>query len=347
MTKQLAQKLLLVMALFISAVSYSQTTGDIPIGNSKEYIIGDITVTGAKSYNQNTVVAFTGLRKGEKIFVPGERLSSVVKKLWELKLFSDIRVYATGIKGDPNDDIIDTINLEFNIIEVPTLNAIEIEGIGKARQKDLLKELNLTKGAKANENLVTTTRNFIEKKYKDKGFLNADALVRVREVKDTLGNNLVDMKIEIDKGEKVKIDEIRFVGNEQLSEKKLHKAMKNTKQRNFFNVLKRSKYVEEKYQEDLKSIVNAYKENGFRDARILSDTLTVIDDKDIALKIKVEEGDKYYFGDIKFIGNTAYTDQQLQRILKVEKGDVYNGVAFDNQISDPSDPDAREFKTTL
>ncbi len=344
MTRQLAQKLLLVIALFISAISFSQKAGDIPIGESTEYIIGDITVTGAKSYNQNTVVAFTGLRKGDRIYVPGERLSNVVKKLWELKLFSDIRVYATGIKGDPNDGIIDTIDLEFNIIEVPNLNVIEIEGLSKNRKKDLLKELNLTKGVKANENLVTNTRNFIEKKYKDKGFLNADALVRVREVEDTLGNNLVDMKIEIDKGEKVKIAEINFEGNEQISDKKLRKAMKNTKEKSFFRVLKRSKYVEADYQEDLKSVVNALKEKGFRDARIISDTLTKVNDKKIALNIKVEEGSKYYFGDIKFVGNTAYTDQELQRILRVEKGDVYNGVAFDNQISDPTDPDARSLE---
>lgn len=341
MTRQLAPKLLLVILLLTSAISFAQRPGDIPIGESTEYILGDITVTGTKSYNENTVVAFTGLRSGDKIYVPGERLSQVVKKLWDLKLFSDIRVYAVGIKGDPNDDVIDTINLEFNIIEVPTLNSVVIEGVKKGQKKDLLAELNLSKGAKANENLVTTTRNFIEKKYQDKGFVNADALVRIREVEDTLGNNLVDMKIEIDKNEKVKIASINFEGNEQLSDKKLRKAMKNTKEKNFFRVLKRSKYVEDDYQEDLKAVVNTYKENGFRDARVVSDTLINIDDKTIALDVKVEEGNKYYFGDIKFIGNTVYSDQELQRILKVEKGDVYNGVAFDSQISDPTDPDAR------
>ncbi|WP_194851394.1 outer membrane protein assembly factor BamA [Nonlabens antarcticus] len=344
MTKQLAQKLLLVMALTFSAFSFSQTTADIPIGDATEYIIGDIAVTGAKSYNENTVIAFTGLRKGDKIFVPGERLSSVVKKLWELKLFSDIRVFATGIKGDPSDDIIDTINLEFNITEVPTLEEIKVEGLSKNRTKDLLKELNLSKGAKANENLVTTTRNFVEKKYKDKGFINADALVRVREVNDTLGNNLVDMNIVLDKGEKVKISDITFEGNEQVDDKKLRKAMKNTKRKNFFNVLKRSKYVEDKFQEDLISVVNSYKEKGFRDARIISDTLINVDEKTIALNIKVEEGNKYYFGDIKFIGNTAYSDRDLQTILKFQKGDVYNGVAFDKQVADPADPDARSLE---
>jgi outer membrane protein insertion porin family len=344
MTKQLAHKLLLVMALSLSAISYSQKATDIPIGDAKEYILGDITVVGANSYNQSTVIAFTGLKKGERIFSPGERVSTAVKKLWGTKLFSNVKVEAVGITGDPNDDIIDILDIEFTIVEVPTLNKIEIDGLSKNKKKDLLKELNLTKGTKANENLVTTTRNFTEKKYKDKGFLNADALVRIREVEDTLGNNNVDMKIEIDKGEKVKITEINFEGNDQLSEKKLRKAMKNTKEKSFFNVLKRSKYIEDKFQEDLKSVVNTYKENGFRDARVVSDTLIDVNEKYVALNIKVEEGNKYYFGDIKFIGNTAYSDQYLQRLLKVEKGDVYNGVAFDNQISDPTDPDARSLE---
>jgi outer membrane protein insertion porin family len=323
-----------------TTIASAQRPSDIPIGQSTKYIVGEITVTGSESYNENTVIAFTGLRRGDEIYVPGERLSSVVKKMWDLKLFSDIRIFATGITGDPDDDIIDTIDLEINIVEVPTLNSIVIDGIKKRKQEDLIKELNLAKGAKANENLVTNTRNFIENKYKDKGFINADALVRVREVKDTVGENLVDMKIDIDKGKKVKIAEINFEGNTQISDKKLRKAMKNTKEKNFLRVLKRSKYVEEDYQEDLVSVVNKLKEQGYRDARIVSDSLTRINEKTIALDIEVEEGDKYYFGDISFIGNEAYSDAQLQRILKVEKGDVYNGVAFDNQISDPTDPDA-------
>ncbi len=344
MTGQLAHKLLIGILLLTSTISFAQQATDIPIGEGEQYILGDITVTGTETYNDATVIAFTGLRKGETIFLPGERISNAVKKLWGVKLFSDIRVYVVGIKGDPDDDIIDTVDLEINIIEVPTLNKVEIDGLKKNQTKDLLKELNLSKGTKANENLVTTTRNFIEKKYRDKGFLNANALVRIREVKDTLGDKLVDMKIEVNKNEKVKISEINFEGNEQLSDKTLRKAMKNTKQKFFFRPLKRSKYIESDYQEDLKNVVNTYKEEGFRDARIVSDTLIQESDKTIALNIKVEEGNKYYFGNIDFIGNTAYSDQYLQRILRVQKGDVYNGVAFDNQISDPTDPDARSLE---
>ncbi|WP_082586928.1 POTRA domain-containing protein [Nonlabens tegetincola] len=341
MNFKIAQKLFLAIALLSSAFSFAQKV-DIPIGDATKYVVGEINVVGSQSYNENTVIAFTGLRKGEEIYVPGEKLSGVVKKMWDLKLFSDIRIYATEVIGNPNDDIIDTINLEINITEVPNLNEVRVTGLRKGQIEDLRTELKLQKGKKATENFVTNTRNYIENKYKEKGFLNADAKIKLRENKDTTvqGANLVNMSIDIDKGNKVKIAQINFEGNELITDKKLRAAMKNTKKKNIFRVFKRSKYVESGFQEDLESVVDKYKENGFRDARVVSDSLYVIDDKTIGLNIKVEEGNKYYFGDIEFVGNTVYTDAQLQRILKVEKGDVYNGVAFDERISNPQDPDS-------
>ncbi|WP_124978969.1 outer membrane protein assembly factor BamA [Nonlabens xiamenensis] len=340
MTKTLLQQLLIVICILSGAMSFAQKKEDLPIGDATKYKIGDIKVTGSQTYNENTVIAFTGLRKGEEIYVPGERLSGVVKEMWDLKLFSDIRIFATSIEGNPDDALVDTINLEINIIEVPNLNEVTIEGLRKGQTKDLQEELKLSKGRKTTENLVTNTRTYIEDKYRKKGFLYADALVRTRVVEDTTGKNIVDMKIEVDRGPKVKIAEINFEGNEKISDKKLRGAMSNTKEKRFYRLLKRSKYIEEDYQEDLESVVDAYKERGYRDARIVSDTLTKVDDKTIALNIKVEEGNKYYFGDISFVGNQVYSDDQLRRIIKVEKGDVYNGVAFDERISNPQDPDS-------
>ncbi|MGJ8683768.1 MAG: outer membrane protein assembly factor BamA [Nonlabens sp.] len=341
MTRKLAHSLLIVVVFLLSTAMKAQQA-DTPIGNATKYKLGEITVTGSQTYNENTVIAFTGLRKGDEIYVPGQRLSDVVKKLWDLKLFSDIRFYKTSVVPDPDGGSMELINLELNIVEVPNLNNVDITGIKEGKAKDLREELKLTGGRKATENLVTNTRNFVENKYKEKGFLYADALVRIREVEDTAAQstNRVDMKIDIDKGEKVKIDAITFTGNELIEDKKLRKAMRNTKQRNVFRILKRSKYVEEKYQEDLSSVLDAYKEKGFRDARIIGDTLIKNNDKRISLDIEVEEGRKYYFGNIDFVGNTVYTDEQLRRILKVDKGDVYNGVAFYDRISNPQDPDS-------
>ena len=121
-----------------------------------KYEINNITVAGAQSYNDQTVVAFTGLKKGERIFIPGERLSEVTKKLWEQNLFSDIAIYVTKIDGDLAD-------LEIYIVELPKLDEITIvgDGIRKAMTKEILKETELKSGIKITKNLITTTKNFI------------------------------------------------------------------------------------------------------------------------------------------------------------------------------------------
>lgn len=335
MINKLAKVLLLVISISASYSALGQTQADLPIGEeAKLYTLGTISVTGSQTYNENTVIAFTGLKPGEEIYVPGERISGVVKKLWDLKLFSDIRIFVADIRGS-------VVDLEINIIEVPNVNDITINGLKKNKVKDIKEELKFTRRqTKATENFITNTRTYIENKYREKGFLNTSATVISRKTVDTTGGNYVDIKIDVNRGSKVKISSIDFEGNTLIKDKKLRAAMKNTKQRNIFRVLKRSKYVEDAYKEDLLSVVDAYKELGFRDARVISDTLINVNDKRIALKIKVEEGRKYYFGDIKYVGNTVYTDEQLNQILKVEKGDVYNGVAFDNRISNPQDPDS-------
>jgi len=335
MTNKLAKVLLLFIGISASYSALGQTQPDLPIGEeAKLYTLGTISVTGSQTYNENTVIAFTGLKVGEEIYVPGERISAVVKKLWELKLFSDIRVFVADIKGS-------VVDIEINITEVPTVNDITINGLKKNKVKDIKTELKFApKQTKATENFITNTRSYIENKYREKGYYYANATVVTRKVVDTAGGNFVDVKIDVNRGSKVKISSIDFEGNELLKDKELRGAMKNTKQRNIFSVLKRSKYIEDSYKEDLLSVVDKFKERGFRDARVVSDTLIKVNDKRIALKIKVEEGRKYYFGNINFVGNSVYTNDQLKLMLKVEKGDVYNGVAFDDRISNPEDPDS-------
>jgi outer membrane protein insertion porin family len=335
MINKLAKVLLLFVSISASYSALGQTQPDLPIGEeAKLYTLGTISVTGSQTYNENTVIAFTGLKVGEEIYVPGERISAVVKKLWELKLFSDIRVFVADIRGS-------VVDIEINITEVPTVNDITINGLKKNKVKVIKEELKFAKRqTKATENFITNTRSYIENKYREKGYFYANATVVTRKVVDTAGGNFVDVKIDVNQGSKVKISSIDFEGNELLKDKELRGAMKNTKQRNIFSVLKRSKYIEDGYKEDLLTVVDKFKERGFRDARIVSDTLLKLNNKRIALKIKVEEGKKYYFGNIDFVGNSVYTNDQLKLMLKVEKGDVYNGVAFDDRISNPEDPDS-------
>ena len=278
--------------------------------NGKPYVIEDISVTGNTSFSAQTVIAYSGLKKGQTVIIPGEKVSNAIKKLWNSNLFSSIDIYLT--KAEDGKAF-----LEINLIDLPELNEVTIEGIKKSKKEVLIKENKLDKGAKVTENLITTTRNYLTNKYKKEGFLNSKVTVNTSEiVNDSIEKSKVNMLVYIDKGEKVKIDKIVFNGNDKLSDKKLKKAMKNTKQKNPIRILKRSKYIRDDFKEDLVSVIDKYKENGYRDARIISDTIIKKDDKTITLNINVEEGEQYKFGKITFVGNSVYTDQQLSSVLK-------------------------------
>ena len=303
--------------------------------DAKKYILGDITVQGQTSFSEQTIVAYSGLRKGEEITIPGEQISDAIKKLWKSKLFNDIDIFVTKIEGN-------VAYLEIRLADLPQLNELKIKGVKKSKFDDIIKDNKLDKGAKVTENLITTTKNYLTNKYKKDGFLNAKVYINTIEVKDSLPTSRVNMVINIDKGEKVKVKDITFDGNEVLSSKKLRKSMKNTKQINPIRIFKRSKYIAEDYKEDLESLIDKYKENGYRDARILSDSIIYNNDKTISINIKLEEGEKYTFGEIRFIGNTAYSDALLNRILRIKEGDTYNGVALAKRIADQSKPDAND-----
>ncbi len=333
MTKKLPIKYIAVLALLITSLSLSAQ--NLSGANGKEYIIGDIKVTGTTTYNENTVITFTGLKKGERIFLPGDKISKVIKKLWDLELFSDINFYITNVDGEVAD-------LEINIQEVPELSEARIEGVKKSKAAELIKDNGLTKGTKVTENLITTTRNFISNKYKKEGFLNTKVVINTTSVKDTVATNKVNMLVRIDKGERVKVDKININSNQQLSDAKVRSAMKNTKQKKWYRFWKRSKYIKTDYQDDKDNIVTKYKEKGYRDARVISDTLIVEDDNSVSLNLNIEEGNRYYFGNINFLGNSVYTDQQLARQLVIKKGDVYNGVLLEKQIADNTKPDAND-----
>jgi len=304
------------------------------LDTGKKYTIGEITVTGSQSFNELTVIAFSGLKKGEEIFIPGERISNVIKKLWDENLFSDVNIYVTNIEGN-------TADLEINITELPTLNEATLTGIRKGKAKELEKELKLSSGTKITKNLLTTTKNYITNKYKKDGFYFVDVSLKTTPEIDSTGTEVgQNLNVHIDRGNKVKISQIHIQGNEALSDKKLRRAMKNTKQKNPIRLFKRSKYAKDAFLEDQVSLINKYKENGYRDARITSDSIVVVNDKRLELFLNIEEGKQHYFGDIRFIGNSVYTDQELRNFLGIKKGDIYNGILLDKRITDDTDPDA-------
>ncbi|MCK6608854.1 MAG: outer membrane protein assembly factor BamA [Flavobacterium sp.] len=331
--KKMLKKGLPLFTLFTLLFSSSLFAQETKLESGKSYILAKIDVTGKISYNEQTVTTFTGLEKGQQIIVPGEDISAAIKKLWKLGLFSDVNFYVNKIEGD-------SIFLELNINELPKLSEVKIQGVKKGKIEELIKDADLKKGKIVNENLITTTKNYFENKYKKEGYYQAK--VAINTIPDSLGNE-VKMVVNIDKGNKVKVKSIDFEGNEQLSDSKLKKAFKNTKQRNFVRFYKKSKFIKEKYKEDLTAVIDKYKEKGNRDARIIYDSVTY-DKKSntVSIKVKLEEGRKYYFGDIRYLGNTIYTERQLNTLLGIKKGDVYNGTLLQKRIADQSKPDGED-----
>ena len=321
---------LLLPLLFFTGQSFAQETS---FEDGKQYILGGLTVTGLQSYNEQTVKTYTGLRVGQPITVPGDEISAVIKKLWSLELFSNVEMYYTKIEDDK-------IFLELNILERPTLSNVTVYGVKKRKVQSILDDTDLKKGKKITESLIANTKNYLQNKYKKQGYLNAK--VNIATVADTSEVNTQNMVVNVKKGDKVKIRSIVFEGNDKLSNKRLRKSLKNTKKKKFYRFWKKSKYIKADFNEDLSSLVDAYAERGYRDARVLSDTFVKVNEKNIDLKIKVEEGDKYYFGDVNFVGNTVYTDRQLSQVLGIRKGQTYNGVLLKKRIADDSKPDAED-----
>lgn len=306
------------------------------LDSGKKYTIKSITVTGEQNFNENTVIAFTGLKIGDKIYIPGEKLSAVTKKLWEQNLFSDIAFYVTNIEGEFAD-------LELYIVELPKMRNITVEGVRKAKQKEIIKDNDLKKGVKITSNLITTTKNSIKNKYREDGFLNTSVQIISDPYIDSTGvETAKDLRIIVDKKKRVKVKKINFNGSENLTNGKLRRSMKNTKRKNIFRFWKRSKYTAKTFEEDKVSLIKKYKSKGYRDARITKDTLIINDSKNITLDFNIEEGKKYFFGDIRFIGNSVYTDRQLRQALGIRKGETYNGVLLQERIEDNTNPEAND-----
>lgn len=325
---------IILSLLILGNVSKLAAQDRVPFDRGTKYILADVEVTGKITFNKQTVVTFAGLEKGQKITVPGEEISNAIKKLGKLGLFSDIDFFVNSIKGD-------SIFIELNINELPKLSEVKFVGVKKGKIEGLVKDTDLNRGKVVNENLITNTKNYIENKYKKDGYYNTKVTINTKI--DTTGINVVKMLVNIDKGEKIKIKEIIFEGNEKFSDKKIRSMMSNTKQKNPIRILKGSKYIKDKFKEDLVNVIDKYKEKGFRDARIVSDSLLYNKStNELSIKIKIEEGNKYYFGNIKFLGNTVYSDRGLNSVLGVKKGDVYNGVLLQKRIADKSKPDGED-----
>ena len=248
------------LLLFLSLGTQAQTEGFV---KGKSYVIDSLKVSGLKSFNAQTVISYSGLRKGQSVNLPGEEISGIVNKLWGLELFSDINIFVTKVNGNK-------IDLEIEIEELPTLTDVKINGLKKGKIESIIKDTELTTGKKLSESFLTNTQNYIQNKFRKEGFLNTK--VTLNTILDTVGKNTYKMVVNVDKGPRVKIDEINFEGNEIFKTRKLQFKLKKTKHKKSVRFWKKSKFIEADFKEDLTKLIDFYKENAnFKDKKLAYD----------------------------------------------------------------------------
>lgn len=336
------KKVFILISITVLAVINTQAqeevktkTDSLKFEKGKDYILGDFAVMGLHKFSEQTVKVHSGLTKGSTLKLPGDKLTSAIKRLYETNQFSKVDVYLVKLDGQ-------TAYLEFQVKELPQLEKMIFPNFSKSKNRTLKEEVKIKTGDMVTDNLLVTTKNFFINKYKEKGYLKAKVNVTTRKGEKP---NTVDMLVNIDKGERIKVKEITFHGNDNIKSKKLRRKMKNTKRKFFGRFWKRSKYVSSDYAEDLENVIEKYSENGYRDAVISDKKLTWNKDNTINLDIMVEEGKKYFFRNIDYIGNVAYSDAQLSRFLKLAKGDVYNSKVLKERVSGDGSADSQDIQS--
>ena len=309
---------IILSILSIQIIAQETDYSSLPVANyenPEDYVIKEISIAGIKYLDENILINLSGLNVGQEITVPGDDITNAIQKLWDQGLFSDVKISVTDI-------VLDSISLEIFLMERNRLSALEINGLKKSRENDIREKLELKRGMQVTESLMNRAERTILDYLKDKKFLNAT--VDIVQVDDTTVQlNNVKLKIYVDRGEKVKIDDINFIGNTVFSDWKLRRTMKETKKVNL-NFFKPSKFIKDLYEEDKEKIIAEYNAIGYRDAEIVRDSIYKVNEKRLAIDIEINEGDQYFFRKIDWVGNTKYSTQLLNAALKIKKGDPYD-----------------------
>ncbi len=326
---------------FVNAQDSIVNTNPIDYTQPKDYILADISIKGIKFLSQSTITDISALKINQIISIPGNDISIAINKLWKQNLFSDIKIEYDKI-------INDSIYLNIILKEYPRLSKFKFKGdISKSNITTLKEDLKLMRGKVLTQNLIKNSVNKIRKFYTDKGYLNVS--VKHIVAKDSTSANASILIFDINKYDKVKIKDIIIYGRKEIvntnksffnnkdtvyavSNKRLKKSMKETKVKNKWRFFKVSKFIKSNYEDDKNNIIEEYNNKGYRDAKIINDTTYLNEDNTITIEITLEEGEPYLFGDVSFIGNTRYTNEELSSQLGIDKGDVFNQSILDSRL---------------
>ena len=297
----------------------------IDYNNPKKYIVGGIEVEGNNYFAPQQIIQITGLQEGMEVTVPSEEMSAIVKRLWLQRYFEDVAVVVDSLVPTR-----DTAYFKIQIVERPRVSRWTFAGVKSGEQKELQDRLNLRRGGEFSDYVAKTSVGIIERYYKEKGFYNVKVDVNTKQ--DTVVRSAIRVQFAVDRGDKVKIKKITFGGAENVKEFKLVRSMKKTKDARLMNFFTSKKFKEKEYDNDKKALINAFNEAGYRDARIVKDTMYYIEPGRLQIDFQIDEGKKYYFRDITWTGNSVYTTEALNQILMINKGDVYDVVTMEKRL---------------
>lgn len=316
-----------LFVLFLSSLlTYGQTSpAEISYsGTPRRYLITNIEVTGDLNNDPKILANLSGLRVGQEITVPGDDITKAIKKYWDYGLFSDVKILAKRMEGRE-------IDLEIQLQERPRLSEMNYFGLKKSEIDAVNEKVAMMRGSQVTPYLVTRAERFIKNHFVEKGFYNTEVTIVQRD--DTARVNHVMLDVHVDKKEKVKISYLGFEGNTEFSDNKVNRIMKKTNQRRLLrNFFRTKKFVEDDYRADLDKLIEKYNEKGYRDAYITYDSIARNDDNTVDIRIGIEEGNRYFFGDISWVGNSIYPGEYLGQMLRIQKGDVFNQTLLDERL---------------
>ena len=298
---------------------------EVDYNNPQKYIIGGVRVEGNKHVDAERIISLTGMQKGMELTVPGDAISSMVARLWAQRYFEDVAIAVDSLSAQR-----DSAWFVILIKERPRVSAWTFTGVKSGEKKELMDRLKLRRGGEYSDYVAKTSVDIIKRFYAEKGFL--ECKVTPEQKRDTMIKSAIRVNFAVDRGEKIKIKTINFIGNEHVTDWKLAKSMKKTKSAKFYNFFSSKKFNEKEFENDKRGLVSAFNEAGYRDARLVRDSIYYVKPNKLGIDLVLAEGDKYYFRNISWTGNSVYSADQLNSILQINKGDSYDVVTMEKRL---------------
>ena len=315
---------IVLTAILFAGPLFAQESGvEVDYNRPRKYVLGGIGVEGNNYFSAQQIVQITGLREGMDITVPSEEVNAVVRRLWLQRYFEDVSMNIDKVKAD-------TVWFVVKVVERPRVSRWDFSGVRSGERKDLQDRLKLRRGGEYSDYVAKTSSDIIKRYFAEKGFLECKVTPEVKQ--DSVIRSAVRVTFAVDRGEKVKVQQINFIGDKNLKDYKLARSMKKTKSKKFYNFFHTKKFNEKEYPNDKKTLISAFNEAGYRDARLVRDSIYYIKPGRLAIDLVLEQGDKYYFRDISWTGNSVYSTDALNGILSIKKGDVYDVVSMEKRL---------------